>query len=464
MIRITTMLALCALVACKGRQQAQPADEVPVNTEAARPDWVRSRPASSSYYIGVGLASKSRSDHQETAKKNALNDLASEISVTVEGNSLLYTLDQRTRFDESFTSTIRTTTNEQIEGFELVDTWENGAEYWTYYRLSKAEHARIKAERKAKAVGNALDLHARSKTSIAAGDLKSAMDQDLRALLAMKAYWGENDVVEIEGKQLPLVNEIYNGLQKLTSGVRIAVLPERCELNYANHFKRELLISASFTQGTSSRDLVQLPLSIAYSGLSGKVTEMKSTDAEGRLRTSVQRVDPEASASNDVVVKLDMDGLVSKELEPALVKVIVGSLTIPAVQVPITMQMPRVHMRAQESNLGQPVGDAGIAVIVREELTRKGFRFVERESEAELLLMLTASTRQGGESEGFFSTYLDVAYNFRDRKSQDTVHEGTMQGVKGVQLNYAKAGLDAYKKAGQALRKDLVPAMMGALQ
>jgi hypothetical protein len=80
------------------------------------------RVPSSAYYVGVGLANKARPDFQETAKKNALNDLASEISVVVEGNSLLYTLDQRSRFDESFTSTIRTRTSEQLEGFELVGT------------------------------------------------------------------------------------------------------------------------------------------------------------------------------------------------------------------------------------------------------------------------------------------------------------------------------------------------------
>jgi len=147
-----------------------------------------------------------------------------------------------------------------------------------------------------------------------------------------------------------------------------------------------------------------------------------------------------------------------------LVKALVMSLTVPEVHVPIDVRMPRVHMRSQETNLGQPVSDAGVAIIVREELTRKGFRFVDRESEADLLLQLNASTRQGGESNGFFTAFLDVTYSFRDRKTQEVVHEGAKQGVKGVQLNYEKAGVDAYKKVGQDLRKDLVPAMMGALQ
>ena len=48
----------------------------------------------------------------DAAKESALNDLASEISVTVEGNSLLYTLESKDQFNETFTSTIKTSTNE----------------------------------------------------------------------------------------------------------------------------------------------------------------------------------------------------------------------------------------------------------------------------------------------------------------------------------------------------------------
>ena len=51
--------------------------------EAPRPTWVSARPVTGGYYVGIGLANKNRPDAQEAAKKNALNDLASEISVTV---------------------------------------------------------------------------------------------------------------------------------------------------------------------------------------------------------------------------------------------------------------------------------------------------------------------------------------------------------------------------------------------
>jgi hypothetical protein len=451
-----------ALVACRDKRPVvDPATTVP-DPAAQRPEWVRSRPVTSSYYIGVGLASKARPDFQEAAKKNALNDLASEISVVVEGNSLLYTLDRKSQFDESFTSTITTRTSEQLEGFEVVDSWENGSEYWTYYRLSKSEHARIKAERKAKAIANATDLYARSRASLVNGDLRGAFDMDLRALLAMRDHWGENDVVDVDGRQVPLVNEVFTDLQRLASGVQLTILPERCELAYAGGFKRELLVSAKHKNNGTSRDLVQLPLAITYPGHAGKVTELKNTDASGQLRTTVQRMAIDA-VSPEVIVRLDMDALVSKELDAALVRPLLASLTVPEKRAPVDLRMPRVFMRANETNLGQPVNDAGVSVVLREELTRRGFRFVEREQDSDLMLDLQATTRQGGESNGFHTAFLDMVFTFRDRKSGDVVHEGGRQGVKGVQLDYARAGVEAYKRANQEVRNDLVPAMLNSI-
>ncbi len=459
-MRYFALTLVLILAGCKGGKDAVQTS-VPSETVVQRPGWVGARPLSNGYYVGIGMAMKNRPDVLETAKKNALNDLASEISVNVEGNSLLYTLDRKNQFDESFTSSIKTTSNEQLEAFELVDSWESPTEYWTYYRLSKAEHARIKAEKKAAAISIALDHHGRSKQGIAAGDLRTAFDQDLRALIAMKDYWGENDVVELDGKQVPLVNELYSDLQKLTSGVRLAILPDRCDLGYAEHYKRELLVSATYANGSGARDLVQMPLFITYPGTGGKVTELKNTDAEGQARVTVQRVDPTAQV-REVLVKVNLDELIGRDMDRSLVSVLVSSLTAPEKRAIIEIRMPKVLMRSTETNLGEPVNDAGVALAIREELTAKGFRFVDRESDADLVLILKSASRQGGESNGFFTAFLDVSYSFRDRKTQDVVYEGGKQGVKGVQLDYKKAGLESFKKAIPEVRKELVPGIMNA--
>lgn len=452
-------LATVLFAACKS-QQPGVQTAAPVITEAQRPAWVNARPVVDADYIGIGQCPKNRPDFQESAKKNALNDLASEISLTVEGNSLLYTLDRKYKFDEEFTSTINTSTKERIEGYELVDSYDGSDSYWVYYRLSKSEHARIKAERKRKAIDQATDLYGRAKSSLASGDMKTAFDLDLRALIAMKEYWGESDQVTLDGRQVPLANQLFSDLQSMTSGVRLAVLPERCVLDWSNRFKREMLISA--TLSPAGHALAQLPITIEFPGQAGKVTESRNTDTEGRARTTIQRIDLQAS-SPEMVVRLDVDALVSNDLDAMFTKPLLGSLTIPEVRVPIDKAMPSVYFTDSEKNMGQALPEAPLLLALKEELTAMGFRAVARPAEADLEMGFTANTREMGESNGFFTVALDHALKVRDRRSGDVIYEGGKQGVKGIQLNYQKAGLDAYKKAALDLRKELVPAVINAV-
>lgn len=455
-----TIFLAMLMAACGGPKKVTQV-VVPATFVEKPPAWVASRPVDPGFYIGIGLASKSRPDAMEAAKQSALNDLASEISVTVEGNSLLYTLEGKDQFNETFTGTIKTSSNESIDGFERVGTWENASEYWVYFRLSKAEHARLKAAKRADAVNIALDYRARSQQNLAAGALREAFDQSLRALLALKAYWGGNDLVEIEGQQVPIVNALYADLQKVTSGVRIQVLPERCSLSYANGFKRELLIGATYMTNSGAKALVQMPLFITYSGTGGKVTELKNTGMDGKTTTTIQRINITATPL-EVVVKLHVDEMISRELDRSLVNALVSSLTIPETHVVIDLELPKLRLHATETNLSLPFSGAGIAQAVREELTTHGFRFVDRDADADLILDLQAASRKGSESNGFFTAYLDVSYRFLDRKTKEVVQEGGKQGVKGVQLTYEKAGIESFKKARPEIRSELVPGIMNA--
>ncbi len=458
-LKCAAFVLMSAFAACKSKQYVSPAEK-PVAIGATAPAWVTSRPVSDADYIGIGISPKNRADYQETAKKNALNDLASEISVTVEGNSLLYTLDRKYKFEEEFTSTISTSTKERMEGYELVDSYDDGNTYWTYYRLNKAEYARIKAERKQKAIDQASDLYGRAGASLATGDLKSAFDLDLRALVAMKEYWGESDQVTVDGKQVPLANELFNDLQKMASGVRLAVLPERCALDWPNRFTREMLVTATFSG--SGRPLAQLPIVTTYPGRDGKVSESRNTDAEGRARITVQRIALGVPAP-ELVVRLDVDALVSKDLDAAFTAPLIGSLTVPEVHVPIDRTMPKVHVGGTEKNLGTPVAETPLALALKEELTAKGFRITDSSADADLLMEVTGNTREMGESNGFFTVALDNALQVRDRRTGVVVYTGGKQGVKGIQLNYVKAGLDAYKKAALDFRSDIVPAMISTV-
>ena len=122
------------------------------------------------------------------AKKNALNDLASEISVLVQGETFLNQLEVNRDFEETYMSQINTTTSEQIEGYQVAGTWENDGEYWVFYRLSRAKHAQLKAEKKRMALDAAKDYYLKAKDARIAGSISQSVDLHLQALLQMKDY------------------------------------------------------------------------------------------------------------------------------------------------------------------------------------------------------------------------------------------------------------------------------------
>ena len=97
-----------------------------------KPEWLKNRPVRSKFYIGIGMAQKNNSaqDYHQVAKENALQDLSSEINVNISSNITVKLTENADRIQEELRSQIQTSTKASLEGYEMVDSWENDQEYW----------------------------------------------------------------------------------------------------------------------------------------------------------------------------------------------------------------------------------------------------------------------------------------------------------------------------------------------
>lgn len=455
---LTLLLVPVLLSGCHVHKEAAAA--LPSEPSAPAPDWVLQRPVTASSYIGIGQCPKLRPDYRDVAKQNALNDLASEISVTVQGNSLLYTLERKGVLDEEFRNSIRTSTSERMEGYELMGSYDGPTDHYVYYRLDKAVYAKAKEERARKAVALALDLHARSRSALANGDLRTAIDQDLRALIALKDRWAENDPVDLDGAQVPLSNALYNGLQGTMSGVRFNLEPRPVALRFMNTSGATVRITATHAPG--GQVLAQLPLSMSYPGSKGIVRMTKTTDAEGRAEITVKGVDLRA-VGPEVAVRLDVEALVGEAPDAGLERTLLKGMTVPEARAPIALVLPKVFVASSERNLSVPWPDGPCDLALKEELARMGFRTTTKRSEADLVFALDASTVKAGESNGFHTATLALSLTATDNRSGEVLYQGGRQGLKGIQLTDEKAGMDAFKKAAETLRTDVFPAFLEAV-
>ena len=127
-------------------------------------------------------------DADAVAKQNALDNLSREIRVQVQSTSKVNVLQVNDWLSESFKSNSTSTTNEDLEGFELVDTYASETEVLAYYRLSKAEHARIQEAKRQAALALAMGHLNSAREARSLSQIQQAVDASVRGLDVVRPF------------------------------------------------------------------------------------------------------------------------------------------------------------------------------------------------------------------------------------------------------------------------------------
>lgn len=220
------------------------------------PSWVTTRPNSSEHFIGIASASKNNSNYQKAAKKNALDDLLSEIRVTVQSVSILSQMDNNKVFTEEYQSIIKSTVADEIENLELVGTYEDEKDYWVFYRIQKVEYENQKQRNREQAQKMALQFFEKAKEVSLTKDYVTAIDFYLQSLLSIKSYWGENIEVNYQGKPMFLATEAYTQLQRLLDSIHLVSDVQTIQFS-SRVENKQVLIQA---KGTENIAIPKVPL------------------------------------------------------------------------------------------------------------------------------------------------------------------------------------------------------------
>ena len=181
------------------------------------PEWVRKRPISQEFYVGIGMARKDRpaAEYTEGARNVALNDIASQITVSISSDVLRTVLEKNEQLEDEFQSRIRASTTAELEGVQLVDTYETDEEYWVYCRLSRSDYEARRAGKLNAAATQSLDLYTRGRQAEREGKTGLALGLYGQAFGPIEKYLAEPLVVQSEGRSVYLVNEVYTSLRTL---------------------------------------------------------------------------------------------------------------------------------------------------------------------------------------------------------------------------------------------------------
>jgi hypothetical protein len=422
---------------------------------AGAPEWVRQSPNDPSYYHGVGSAVKTtQMDFREKAKQNALSDLAGNISVNVSSSSVFSQYEFDKKISEYFKDNIKLSTQSYLEGYELVDSWENADRYWVYYRLSKATYERIKNERIQSALAKSLGDYREAGTFRETGNSAEAMKFYIKATEKIKDFLGEDLKASTDGTEQPYASRLFSDLTSCLQNIRIVYPVKSVDVKSGQKPVGEILNLS--VKNESGQNLAGIPVIISYSYFPGKKDDLIS-DASGSIRLSTGTI---KSKRKDEYISsvVNFDKIVKDNSQDTFVRKLLGNFKAPEYILLVTIMPTVFYIEASEKNLNEDVAAPQIQPGLVAALTSDGFSTANLPGNADFIITISANTAQGSERNNKYSSVLTATFSVNNKDGQ-MVYSQNITGISGLGNSYGEAGLDAYKALISKLRISVLPEM-----
>lgn len=448
-------ISILGIASCKTKKQT---------TEAPRskPQWTSTRPIDNNYYIGIGIVNKNvGADYQSIGKKNAINDLVSEIKVTVNTQSLLSQFQDNAEFRQKFESETRLAALNTIEGFEVVDSWEDQNTYFVYYRLSKEKYAEIKRRKMMAAVDRAENFYKQSLQLNSLTDYMQVLRLKIRSLAAVQDYLNENIEVNINGKNVSLISEVLTSIQKQL--IQLKVESQTKQLSGKVGKPVSTPIKANAFDATTKTALAYVPL--IFQSESGRVRggaavpTNESGDADLYILSILSR-DP----IQTVKIVPDIKSIMQVDSLNDILKNILTRMDVNSHLIRIQVTPLNIFLVAKEQNYSAQMSSTPIETLVRRTLNENGCLFVLTPEQADYTLTINANTEKAAAIWGNMQTAnLDISVSLYDVNLKSSVYKDGISGIKGYHTTAEQAGMDAYKQGLEKFNKEVLPKLMAEL-
>jgi hypothetical protein len=447
-----------SLVACKSKQPV--VAQAPVEIKV--PNWVSSRPNNGFKYVGIGFAEKKGGNYQMDAKKNALYDLASEIKVDISSNSVLYTVQNNNNFNENFNSLIKLSNSDNIEGYTLVDSYENDKQYWVYYQLDKAEYANQKAQKKQQIITKASNLITASFYDEKNKDFSSSLKKRIQAFGVLTPYLSEE--INFDAQQTNGVKNVFdltNLIQKQLQSIAVVQAkvipvikpyqPSYTPLTYSVELKNS-------TDLKNKSPLQNFPLLVSSDDDKISVSDKTFTNERGEFQVKINSVEP---INQTVAFSLnpDINTLMgSDSVGRAGIRLLEQFIQTSSLKVQANVSNITIHVSSIENNFGKPTGFNSIEMFIKQKFSGHEIRLVDNIAEADYIIESVAETQEDVSSDVLDQNYkiklvaLIINLQLKNKQSNEILFKTQVNDVYGYANSLEKAGLNAYANPKMAAK------------
>ncbi len=419
-----------------------------ITTEVFAPNWVTKRPVNNSKFIGIGFSEKSSgNNYQSEAKKNALFDLSSEIKVDISTNSILYTVQNNNQFNENFNSLIKLSNSDNIEGYRLIDTYENEKQYWLYYELDKAEYENLKLQKKNLTIAKAVNIINLSFEDENNGNFTGSLKKRIQAFGILSPYLNE-EVNFATSNNVKNIFELSNLIQKQIQSISIVNTKTISVVKPYQPIYKPLVYKFVIK---GKNPLVDFPFKVKSDNESVRVKETASTNQTGELEINLIKVKPLNQeiyfTLNPDIDKLMMNDSVSQSSITILKQFIETSqlkafAKVSSINVFISC-VEKNNLKVNEQKFLEP--------IIKSKFSGEEVKIVEQKELADFIIEVDANTQKDISSDILNTTYnvqlafLKIKLSLRNVQTSELIYSNELSDIYGYGNSQETAGFNSYQ-------------------
>lgn len=421
------------------------------------PEWVTTKPQNTMYYIGVSSAPKKGflpADYMANAQQKALGDLSSSISVKIESTSVLSIIESNYNINENFSSEITASTNQQLEGYELVDTWEDDNFYWVYYKLSKSKFQMQKEEKKQQTILDAKNKYYQATELMGRQLHYNAFQFYVESLTALKTYLGESTLTDIEGEEKDLGNVVFAAIADFVNELDIVFAYQEICIKKGEEINPDVLSFKILDK--NGYPVSSIPVKIGFTG-TGLLRNSEVSSNDGKVFCSLKKI---KSAPNSEVlsVSIDMTSFSRAAKDPMIRSLIKG---IPAKEkkVRVIVEKPFLLVKSDEKAFGEVKNESRLKSTF-EGLLYSEF-IVNSQQEPDFILNISSNTIQNGQYYGECQATITYTIDLSDKKG-NVIYRKTSSGDY-TGSDFTAADSKAYVEVSKSIERTIVREIISAV-
>lgn len=428
------------------------------NMASSAPEWTFNSPVLPAHYVGIGSASKliHPLDADGVAKQQALENMSRDIRVQVQSTSTVSTLQINSWLSESFSAKSTSTTQEDLEGFELVDTYSTETEVLVYYRLSKAKHTQIQAAKRTSAMEMALGHLDAATEARGQANVQQAVDAAIRGLDAIRPFMDKPLVTtRTSGEEVNVPQALISMLDGSMTGLSLATPDSAVSLHVEDQFRTQLGVTVLVDGQPASN--VRLDYRYHRGDLPTRGTA--TSDARGVAAINLEKFEPGVTGTT---LEVQVDPMAFVEGLPLVhpFRQAARGLKSAPLRVDVTLEPVDLVLEVEERAFGKKRDQSILEPSVRQALQEADVRLVQAEQATDAMtLTLEADARPGGDGQGLQVVYVDMVGTVTDVQG-NIIYTQTMTRIKGIQMDLPRATDAAYDKATEQLQDEFIPGLV----